>query len=66
MRGFIKNTFPIGFNVKTMSADDGRLGLRAESTDIVPIWADRDRILKEDHLEDILLKFGLNWPNSSR
>ena len=46
------NIFPIGFYVKTMSADRGHLGWRSESLDI---------ILKVDHLRTIHAMFALNW-----
>jgi hypothetical protein len=39
-----KNIFPIGSDLKTMSADDGHLGWRSGSQDI---------ILKVDHLRTI-------------
>jgi hypothetical protein len=46
------NIFPIGSNVKTMSADGGHLGWRFGSLDI---------ILKVDHLRTIHAMFALNW-----
>jgi len=45
------NIFPIGSNVKSMSADDGHLGWRSGSQDI---------ILKVDHLRTIHAMFALN------
>ena len=45
------NIFPIGFYVKTMSADGGHLGWRFGSLDI---------ILKVDHLRTIHAMFALN------
>jgi hypothetical protein len=45
------NYFPIGSYVKTMSADDGHLGWRSGSQDI---------ILKVDHLRTIHAMFALN------
>ena len=47
----ILNIFPIGSNVKTMSADGGHLGWRSGSQDI---------ILKVDHLRTIHAMFALN------
>ena len=46
------NIFPIGFYVKTMSTDDGHLGWRSGSLEI---------ILKVDHLRTIHAMFALNW-----
>jgi hypothetical protein len=46
------NIFPIGFYVKTMSADGSHLGWRSGSLDI---------ILKVDHLRTIHAMFALNW-----
>ena len=46
------NIFPIGSYVKTMSADDGHLGWRFRSLDI---------ILKVDHFWTIHAMFALNW-----
>jgi hypothetical protein len=46
------NIFPIGFNVKAMSADGGHLGWRFGSLDI---------ILKVEHLRTIHAMFALNW-----
>jgi hypothetical protein len=46
------NIFPIGSYVKTMSADDGHLGWRSGSLDI---------ILKVDHLRTIHAMIALNW-----
>jgi hypothetical protein len=46
------NIFPIGFYVKTISADGGHLGWRSGSQDI---------ILKVDHLRTIHAMFALNW-----
>jgi hypothetical protein len=43
---------PIGFYVKTMSADGGHLGWRSGSMDIN---------LKVDHLRTIHAMFALNW-----
>jgi hypothetical protein len=43
---------PTGSYVKTMSADDGHLGWRSRSLDI---------ILKVDHLRTIHAMFALNW-----
>jgi hypothetical protein len=48
---FFLNIFPIGSNVKTMSADGGHLGRRSRSQDI---------ILKVDHLRTIHAMFALN------
>ena len=50
-RKFFLNIFPIGSYVKTLSADDGHLGWRSESQDI---------ILKVDHLRTIHAMFALN------
>ena len=49
--------FPIGFFVKTMSADGGHLGLTSGQT---------DTSLKGDHRNTISSKFGPNWPGSFR
>jgi hypothetical protein len=46
------NNFPIGFYVKTMSADGCHLGWRFGSLDI---------ILKVDYLRTIHAMFALNW-----
>ena len=46
------NIFPIGYYVKTMSADGGHLGWRSGSLNI---------ILKVDHLRTIHAMFALNW-----
>jgi hypothetical protein len=46
------NIFPIGFYVKTMSADGGHLGWGSGSLDI---------ILKVDHLRTIHAMFAFNW-----
>jgi hypothetical protein len=46
------NIFPIGSDVKTMSADGSHLGWRSGSLDI---------ILKVDHLRTIHAMFVLNW-----
>jgi hypothetical protein len=52
-RGEDFKTFsPIGSYVKTMSTDDGHLGWRSGSLDI---------ILKVDHLRTIHVMFALNW-----
>ena len=51
------NIFPIGFHVKTMSADVGCLGFLAGSS---------DTILKGNHLRTIPFKFGRNRPSSFR
>ena len=52
-----KTFFPIGSNVKTMSAEGGHLGWRSESP---------DTILKIDHLRTIYAMFALNWPTGFR
>jgi hypothetical protein len=46
------NNFPIGFYVKTMSAEGDHLGWRSGSP---------DTILKIDHLRTIHAMFALNW-----
>jgi hypothetical protein len=46
------NNFPIGFYVKTMSADGGHFEPRSGSL---------DTILKIDHLRTIHAMFALNW-----
>ena len=50
-RKIFLNIFPIGSYVKTLSADNGHLGWRSESQDI---------ILKVDHLRTIHAMFALN------
>ena len=50
-RKFFLNIFPIGFYVKTMSADGGHLGWRSGSQDI---------ILKVDHLRTSHAMFALS------